>query len=61
LRIRFGNDRERILFFTVVDGKFLLTRCFHKDTDKVPAIEIGRAEHILKWYLDDLKEGEQRP
>jgi phage-related protein len=56
LRIRFAKDRERVLFFTLVDGKFLLTRCFNKTTDKVPSIEIRRSERIYDQYLKDLKE-----
>jgi phage-related protein len=56
LRIRFANDRERVLFFTLVDGKFLLTRCFNKTSDKVPFIEIRRAERIYEIYLKELKE-----
>ncbi len=53
LRIRFSNARERILFFIIVDGKFLLTRCFKKTTDKVPSIEIRRAERIYERYLKE--------
>ncbi|MDH7577708.1 MAG: type II toxin-antitoxin system RelE/ParE family toxin [Bacillota bacterium] len=53
LRIRFANARERILFFAIDDGKFLLTRCFNKTTDKVPSIEIRRAERIYEWYLKE--------
>jgi phage-related protein len=58
LRIRLGNDRERVMFFTLVDGKFLLTRCFNKITAKVPSIEIQRSERIYEQYLKDLKKKE---
>jgi len=51
LRTKFSNNAERTLFFSVHEGKFLLTNCFRKDTDDVPKNEIRKAERILKEYL----------
>ncbi|WP_192895558.1 type II toxin-antitoxin system RelE/ParE family toxin [Pelotomaculum sp. FP] len=44
LRTKFSNNAERTLFFTVHEGKFLLTNCFRKDTDDVPKNEIRKAK-----------------
>jgi len=54
LRTVFSNNAERTLFFTVQEGKFLLTNCFRKDTRDVPQKEIRKAEKILKEYLNYL-------
>lgn len=51
LRTKFSNNAERTLFFSVHEGKFLLTNCFRKDTDDVPKNKIRKAEKTLKEYL----------
>lgn len=51
LRVKFADRNERVLFFAV-GGKFLLTNCFNKKSDKIPASEIRKAERMLHEYLN---------
>ena len=52
LRVKFSNNTERTLFFSFNEGKFLLTNCFRKNTEKVPKSEIIKAEKILYEYIE---------
>jgi phage-related protein len=46
LRVIFAGQQERVLFLTLVEGRFLLTHGFQKTIDKIPQLEITRAENI---------------
>jgi phage-related protein len=60
LRIIFAGQQERVLFFTLVEGKFLLTNGFRKTTDKVPQSEIANADRSYYEYLRKKKEKEEK-
>lgn len=60
LRIIFAGQQERVLFFTLVESKFLLTNGFQKTTDRVPQSEITSAEKIYYEYLRRKKEEDEK-
>lgn len=43
---------ERILFFTIVNGKFILLHHFRKKTQKTPRQEIDTAKRRMKDYIE---------
>lgn len=51
LRIKFGSDISRVLYFYYEDKKIVLTNGFVKKTEKTPIREILRA----KKYRDDYR------
>lgn len=51
LRITFGGDIARILYFFVIGNTAILTNAFIKKTQKTPEEEIARA----KRYRDDYR------
>ena len=54
LRIVFGSNQYRILYFFY--GKIIvLTHGFPKKTDKVPLLEIKRAENYMTEFLNRYK------
>jgi len=60
LRIDFGSDRFRVLYFTVVDRTVLLLRAFHKKTKKTPPPEIAtavrrRTDCLERWPWNQLE------
>lgn len=56
LRIRFGSDYYRFLYF-FLDKKIIITHGFLKKTDKIPPGEIDRAERMMQDYLQRHKKG----
>ena len=55
LRIDFGSDRFRVLYFTVEDCAVLLLRAFHKKSQKTPPSEIATA---VRRRVDCLERGQ---
>lgn len=47
--LRPGNNR--ILYYTHINGKFVLLHCFRKKTQKTPEREIEKAKREIKDYL----------
>ncbi|MCG2712766.1 MAG: type II toxin-antitoxin system RelE/ParE family toxin [Candidatus Omnitrophica bacterium] len=50
LRMRFGSDYYRFLYF-FLGKKIIITHGFLKKTDKIPPGEIDRSERIMQDYL----------
>ena len=44
--------RDRILFASVVDRRYLLLHCFMKQTQKTPAREIERAKREFADFIE---------
>lgn len=57
LRMKITGDQLRILYFFCFQNKIVLTHCFNKTTDKVPAKEIRLAQ---KYREDFLKRHDKR-
>lgn len=53
LRIDFGNNRHRILYFTFVNQNIILLHAFLKKTPKTPEREIEIAEENYKQVLKE--------
>ena len=51
LRVQFGSDISRVLYFFVVRGRVVLTHGFIKKTQKTPSSEIERAKRYRNDYL----------
>jgi phage-related protein len=51
LRIRFGSDSCRLLYF-FYGKRIIVTHGFMKKTDKVPNSEIERAERLMNEFLE---------
>lgn len=47
--LRPGNNR--ILYYTHINGKFVLLHCFRKRTQKTPDREIEKAKREIKEYI----------
>lgn len=56
LRVKFGTDISRVLYFFVVGKRAILTNAFIKKTQKTPPREIALAKRYRKEYFD--REGE---
>ncbi|MCK4859191.1 MAG: type II toxin-antitoxin system RelE/ParE family toxin [Candidatus Omnitrophica bacterium] len=56
LRVSFGSNKCRFLYF-FFDKKIVITHGFLKKTDKIPAGEIGRAERIMRDFLQRYQGG----
>ena len=52
LRVKFGTDISRVLYFFVVGRKAILTNAFIKKTQKTPPKEITLAKKYRKEYFD---------
>ena len=52
IRSKVSSNIQRALYFHVVDDRFIITHGFTKKTQKTPKKEIGRAEDIMKQYLE---------
>lgn len=52
LRIQFANNYHRVLFFVIVDGKFLLTHCYRKEKQRIPEEEIKKAKRIYMEFIE---------
>lgn len=50
-RIKFGSDSYRILDFFVVKSAIVLTHGFIKKTQKIPKLEIERAEAFREDFI----------
>ena len=59
IRVVFGSDITRILYFFVVGGKAILTHGFVKKELKTPQSEIERAKKYRDAYIARLKKEEQ--
>lgn len=57
LRVRFGSNHYRFLYF-FSGKKIVITHRFLKKQDKVPVDEIERAERYMKDFLFRLEKGE---
>lgn len=51
LRIKFGSNITRILYFFFVGKNIILTNGFMKKTQKTPPNEIAKAKQYRKIYL----------
>lgn len=51
----FGNNEYRSLFFSVEDGKFLISHAFMKTTNKVPEQDIKIAEKVYEDWITETK------
>lgn len=51
LRVQFGSDIPRILYFFYVDRKIIFTNGFMKKQQKTPTREIEKAEKYREAYL----------
>lgn len=51
LRVKFGSNITRILYFFFVGKNIILTNGFVKKTQKTPSDEIARAKRYRKIYL----------
>lgn len=58
LRVQFGSNISRVLYFFYYDGQIVLTHGFVKKTQKTPATEIERAQRYRADYLK--RNGESR-
>ena len=52
LRIKFGGNITRILYFFFVGKNIILTNGFMKKTQKAPPSEITKAKQYRKIYLE---------
>ena len=57
LRIRFGSNHYRFLYF-FFKKEIIITHGFKKKTDRVPQSEITKAKQAMQNFLKRLKEGE---
>lgn len=51
LRVKFGSDISRVLYFFIFDRRIVLTNGFIKKTPKTPAVEIERAKYYRADFL----------
>ncbi len=51
LRVQFGQDISRVLYFFIVNGCAVLTHGFIKKTQKTPRLEIERAKRYREDFL----------
>ncbi|GHV24333.1 hypothetical protein FACS189465_1390 [Clostridia bacterium] len=51
LRIQFGSDITRVLYFFLIGKKIVLTNGFAKKTQKTPKPEIDKAKKYRKQYI----------
>jgi len=59
LRIKFGSNQYRTLYFFFGGEYIVITHGFTKKTDQVPEIEIKRAETYKKDFEKQISEGEK--
>ena len=59
LRIKFGSNQYRTLYFFFGREYIVITHGFTKKTDQVPEIEIKRAETYRKDFEKQISEGEK--
>ena len=52
LRIKFGNNISRIMYFFYVDQHIILTNGFIKKTQKTPRNEIEKTKKYRADYMD---------
>lgn len=53
IRSKFGNNIQRILYFHVVESRFIITHGFTKKTQKTPRKEINRAMSIREEFFKE--------
>lgn len=58
LRVKFGSDISRVLYFFFVGRKIILTNGFIKKTQKTPAGQIELAEAYRKDYIERTENNE---
>lgn len=52
LRIKFGNNISRILYFFYYEGKIVIANGFIKKTQKTPVNEINKAKKYRSDYIE---------
>ena len=57
LRVVFGGNAYRILYFFFMDKRIILTHGFKKKTKKIPAGEIAKAENIMVDFIKRFNKG----
>lgn len=58
LRVGFGGNTYRALYFFIVEDSIVITHAFMKKTDKIPSEEIERALRYKSDYEDRFRRGE---
>lgn len=56
LRIKFGSNISRVLYFFVIGNKIILTNGFIKKTQKTPPGEIAKAKRYRDDYIKRSKD-----
>jgi phage-related protein len=52
LRSRQGNDIQRVIYFQVIETKYMITHGFTKKTQKTPENEIEHAREMRRKYKE---------
>ncbi|GHP13383.1 hypothetical protein YK48G_08080 [Lentilactobacillus fungorum] len=57
VRSKVGSNIQRVIYFHVVDGRYIITHGFTKKTPKTPPAQIQHGEQIRQEFLRELRKG----
>lgn len=56
VRSKLGSNIQRVLYFQIINNKYMLTNGFTKKTEKTPPRIIEHAKKLKKEYMNNLEE-----
>lgn len=57
VRTKLGSNDQRVIYFHVVEGRYMITHGFTKKTQKTPRSQIRHAEKIRQEYFRQSDKG----
>ncbi|GAD17318.1 type II toxin-antitoxin system RelE/ParE family toxin [Lentilactobacillus otakiensis] len=57
VRSKLGTNIQRVIYFHVVAGRYVITHGFTKKSQKTPITQIQHGEKIRQEFLQELREG----